>query len=84
MKIHEYQAKQILARYGVRIPRGDIANTKGEAREIAHRLGGTVVVKAQIHAGGRGKGGGIKVAKSPEQAEELAESMLVRGQVRSP
>jgi succinyl-CoA synthetase beta subunit len=76
MKIHEYQAKQILARYGVRIPRGEIAYSKDEARRAAERLGGTVVVKAQIHAGGRGKGGGVKVAKNPEQAEELAEKML--------
>ena len=76
MKIHEYQGKQILARYGVRIPRGEVAYTKEEAREIAARLGGTVVVKAQIHAGGRGKGGGVKLAKSPEEAEQLAEKML--------
>lgn len=76
MKIHEYQAKQILARYGVRIPRGDVAYTKEEAREVAHRLGGTVVVKAQIHAGGRGKGGGIKLAKTPDEAEQIAERML--------
>src|SRR5215510_899651 len=76
MKIHEYQAKQILARYNVRIPRGEVAYTKEEARQIAERLGGTVVVKAQIHAGGRGKGGGVKVAKSPEQAEQIAEHML--------
>ena len=55
MKIHEYQAKQILARYGVRIPRGEVAYTKEEARRAAEKLGGTVVVKAQIHAGGRGK-----------------------------
>jgi succinyl-CoA synthetase beta subunit len=76
MKIHEYQAKQILARYGVRIPRGEIAYTKDEARRAAEKLGGTVVVKAQIHAGGRGKGGGIKVAKTADQAEQLAEQML--------
>jgi succinyl-CoA synthetase beta subunit len=76
MKIHEYQAKQILARYGVRIPRGEIAYSKDEARRAAEKLGGTVVVKAQIHAGGRGKGGGVKVAKSAEQAEQLAEQML--------
>src|SRR5262245_12084530 len=76
MKIHEYQAKQILARYGVRIPRGEIALTRDEAREAADRLGGTVVVKAQIHAGGRGKGGGVKLAKTPEQAEQIAEQML--------
>src|SRR5436190_891653 len=76
MKIHEYQAKQILARYNVRIPRGEVAHTKEEAREIAYRIGGTVVVKAQIHAGGRGKGGGVKVAKSPAEAEALAGRML--------
>ena len=75
MKIHEYQAKQILTRYGVRIPRGEIANSKEEARKIAEKLGGTVVVKAQIHAGGRGKGGGVKLAKSPEQAEQLFEQI---------
>ena len=72
MKIHEYQAKQILARYNVRIPRGEVAYNKEEARQIAERLGGTVVVKAQIHAGGRGKGGGVKLAKSPDEAAELA------------
>jgi len=76
MKIHEYQAKQILARYGVRIPRGEIAYTREEARKAASALGGTVVVKAQIHAGGRGKGGGVKLAKSPEQAEQIAGEML--------
>src|SRR5216117_1727393 len=76
MKIHEYQAKQILARYNVRIPRGEVAYTKEEARQIAERIGGTVVVKAQIHAGGRGKGGGVKLAKSPDEAAEIAGRML--------
>src|SRR5947209_855939 len=76
MKIHEYQAKQILARYDVRIPRGEVAYTKEEARQIAERIGGTVVVKAQIHAGGRGKGGGVKLAKTPEEASEIAQKML--------
>src|ERR1043166_1978909 len=76
MKIHEYQGKQILARYNVRIPRGEVAHTKEEARDIAQKLGGTVVVKAQIHAGGRGKGGGVKLAKSPSEAEEIAGRML--------
>jgi len=76
MKIHEYQAKQILARYNVRIPRGEVAYTKQEARQIAERLGGTVVVKAQIHAGGRGKGGGVKLAKSPDEAAEIAANMI--------
>ncbi|MCL4848425.1 MAG: ADP-forming succinate--CoA ligase subunit beta [Acidobacteria bacterium] len=77
MKIHEYQAKGILARYGVAVPRGEVAFTAPEAAEIAKTLGGgTVVVKAQIHAGGRGKGGGVKVARHPDQAEELARHML--------
>ncbi|HET9942150.1 MAG TPA: ADP-forming succinate--CoA ligase subunit beta [Terriglobia bacterium] len=76
MKIHEYQAKQILARYGVRIPRGEIAYSKDGARRVADKLGGTVVVKAQIHAGGRGKGGGVKVAKTADQAEQFAEQIL--------
>ena len=70
MKIHEYQAKAILARHGVPVPRGEVAFNAAEAGEIARRLGGSVVVvKAQIHAGGRGKGGGVKLAKSPEEAE---------------
>src|SRR5215467_2872946 len=76
MKIHEYQAKQILARYNVRIPRGEVAYTKEEAREIAERIGGTVVVKAQIHAGGRGKGGGVKVVKTADDAADTAGRML--------
>ena len=76
MKIHEYQGKEILARYGVRVPRGEVAYSKEEARAIAHKLGGTVVVKAQIHAGGRGKGGGVKLAKTPDEAAELAGKMI--------
>ena len=76
MKIHEYQAKQILSRYNVRIPRGEVAYTKEEARQAAERIGGTVVVKAQIHAGGRGKGGGVKVAKSADEAAEIAGRMI--------
>jgi len=76
MKIHEYQAKQILSQYGVAIPRGEVAETAAKAKEIAQKLGGPVVLKAQIHAGGRGKGGGIKVAKSPEEAQALAEKMI--------
>ncbi len=76
MKIHEYQAKRILAQYGVPIPRGDVAADPYEAYEIARRLGGPVVVKAQIHAGGRGKGGGIKLAGSPAEAELIARGML--------
>jgi len=76
MKIHEYQAKHILSQYGVAIPRGEVAETADKAREIALKLGGPVVLKAQIHAGGRGKGGGIKVAKSPEEALSLAQQMI--------
>jgi succinyl-CoA synthetase beta subunit len=76
MKIHEYQAKQILARFGVAVPRGEVAYTPEEARGVAERLGGTVVVKAQIHAGGRGKAGGVKVARNPKEAEAFADAML--------
>ena len=76
MKIHEYQAKKILSQFGVPIPRGEVTSNPYEAYEVASRLGGTVVVKAQIHAGGRGKGGGVKLASSPEQAEEIAGKML--------
>jgi succinyl-CoA synthetase beta subunit len=76
MKVHEYQAKSILARYGVAVPRGEVTNSPAEAREIAKRLGGRVVVKAQIHAGGRGKGGGVKLAQDPEEAHDLAKRIL--------
>jgi succinyl-CoA synthetase beta subunit len=77
MKIHEYQAKEILSRHGVAIPRGQLATTPEQARTIAERLGTPrVVVKAQIHAGGRGKAGGVKLAKSPEDAERLANEIL--------
>ena len=76
MKIHEYQAKAILARHGVTVPRGEVALSAAEAGEIARRLGGTVVVKAQIHAGGRGKGGGVKVVKNAEEAERAAAQIL--------
>ena len=77
MKIHEYQAKGVLARFGVPVPRGEVAFTPADARAIAGRLGTTVVVvKAQIHAGGRGKGGGVKLARSPEEAEQIATEML--------
>jgi succinyl-CoA synthetase beta subunit len=76
MKVHEYQAKSILARYGVPIPRGEVTDNPDEAREIAKRLGGRAVVKAQIHAGGRGKGGGVKLAKDPDEAKELAKKIL--------
>jgi len=76
MKIHEYQAKEILRSYGVPTPRGEVAFTPDEAKEAAERLGGRVVVKAQIHAGGRGKGGGVKLGDGPAEARKLAEQIL--------
>ena len=76
MKIHEYQAKAILAKYDVPVPRGEVAYTVEEAEVVARKLGGSVVVKAQIHAGGRGKGGGVKVAKNSDEAVEIAKKML--------
>jgi succinyl-CoA synthetase beta subunit len=77
MKIHEYQAKAILAKFGVPVPRGEVVFKKEEARAAAQRIGtSVVVVKAQIHAGGRGKAGGVKLAKSPDEAASLAASML--------
>jgi succinyl-CoA synthetase beta subunit len=77
VKIHEYQAKEILRRHGVAVPRGALAASAAEAEEAARRLGGEVcVVKAQIHAGGRGKGGGVKLVRSPEEARQQAEAMI--------
>src|SRR6266403_1548205 len=77
MKIHEYQAKAILARYGVTTPRGEVAFTKEEAREAAQRLKSNIcVVKAQIHAGGRGKAGGVKLARSSDEAADIASHIL--------
>ena len=76
MKIHEYQAKQILSEFGVPVPKGRVARTPADARQIAEELGGKVVVKAQIHAGGRGKGGGVKLANSPDEAEIVAGQIL--------
>jgi succinyl-CoA synthetase beta subunit len=76
MKIHEYQAKAILAECGVPVPRGRVATTPAEARGIAQELGGPVVVKAQIHAGGRGKGGGVKPAQTPDATEQVAAQIL--------
>lgn len=76
MKIHEYQAKSILAKYKVPVPRGEVAFTVAEAEAAAKNIGGSVVVKAQIHAGGRGKGGGVKVAKDAAEAAVLAEKIL--------
>ena len=77
MKIHEYQGKDILRKFNVPVPDGKVAFTAQEARKIAEELGGgTVIVKAQIHAGGRGKGGGVKLAKDPNEAEEIASKIL--------
>jgi succinyl-CoA synthetase beta subunit len=76
VNIHEYQAKEILRAAGVPIPPGDVASTPEEAEAIARRLGGTVVVKAQVHAGGRGKAGGVKLAKGSEEARETARKIL--------
>jgi succinyl-CoA synthetase beta subunit len=76
MKIHEYQAKKILDKFGVQIPRGDVTDSPSQAREIAEKIGSKVVLKAQIHAGGRGKGGGIRVANSPQEAEKIAREMI--------
>jgi len=77
MKIHEYQGKALLKEYGVPVPRGIVARTPEEAESAAKELGtDVVVVKAQIHAGGRGKGGGVKLAKSPTEAKEIASQML--------
>ena len=78
MKIHEYQAKEILANYGVPVPRGGVAATPAEAKELASQLGGAVVIKAQVYAGGRAKAGGIKTASSPEEAERLASQIIGR------
>ena len=77
MKIHEYQGKTLLKDFGVPVPRGIVATTPEEAEKAARELGtDVVVVKAQIHAGGRGKGGGVKLAKSPEEAKQIASEML--------
>src|ERR1700694_4095657 len=76
MKIHEYQAKALLAQQGVPVPRGEVVRTAEEAEAAARKIGGSVVVKAQIHAGGRGKGGGVKVARDPAEARDHARKML--------
>ncbi len=76
MKIHEYQAKKILDQYGVQIPRGEVTDNPSNAREIAEKVGPRVVLKAQVHAGGRGKGGGIKLAGNPQEAENIAREMI--------
>lgn len=76
MKIHEYQAKQILSRYNIPVQKGEVATTPEQARDIAKSMGTMTVVKAQVHAGGRGKAGGVKLAKTPDEAEEKAEAIL--------
>ncbi|HKD05262.1 MAG TPA: ADP-forming succinate--CoA ligase subunit beta [Bryobacteraceae bacterium] len=76
MKIHEYQAKTILARYNVPVPRGEVAFSVAEAEAAAKKIGGSVVIKAQIHAGGRGKGGGVKVAKTDAEVSQISEKIL--------
>ena len=77
MKIHEYQAKEILKSYGVPVPKGGVAKTPEEAKKIAEEVGTkTIVVKAQIHAGGRGKGGGVRVVNNPDEAEKAAREIL--------
>ncbi|MDA0364960.1 MAG: ADP-forming succinate--CoA ligase subunit beta [Chloroflexi bacterium] len=76
MKLHEYQAKELLARYGVPVPKGRVANTPDEAEAIAKELGSAVVVKAQAHTGGRGKGGGVKLAATPAEAKQAASEII--------
>ena len=76
MKLHEYQAKEIFARYGIPVPQGRVAATASEARSATEGFGGHAVVKAQVHAGGRGKAGGVKVAQTPDDAESAAQAML--------
>ena len=76
MNLHEYQSKQIFSKYSIPIPRGRVANTADEARHIAEELGGRVVIKSQVLVGGRGKAGGIRLAKSPKEAGELATQVL--------
>jgi len=76
VNIHEYQAKEIFRKYGIPIPPGDVATTPEQAEAIARKFGGTVVVKAQVHAGGRGKAGGVKLARTPDEAKTLARKIL--------
>jgi succinyl-CoA synthetase beta subunit len=76
MKVHEYQAKEIFSRYGIPVPRGFIASTPEQASQFVRDLGGRAIVKAQVHAGGRGRGGGIKMANSPQDASDIAATLL--------
>ena len=74
MKIHEYQAKEIFSGYGIPVPQGSVASSASEARTATERFGGRAVIKAQVHAGGRGKVGGVRVVQSPDEAAETAEA----------
>ena len=77
MNLHEYQSKQLFARYGIPVPVGHVASSPAEAADAARRIGGSKwVVKAQVHAGGRGKAGGVKLVDSPEAAAQAAEAMI--------
>ncbi|MCB0021516.1 MAG: acetate--CoA ligase family protein, partial [Caldilinea sp.] len=76
MNLHEYQSKRIFAQHGIPVPSGEVADTPTEVRDIAVRLGGPVVVKSQVLVGGRGKAGGIKLAKTPSEAEQRADEIL--------
>src|SRR5215471_18462231 len=76
MNIHEFQAKDVLRRFGVAVPEGSVATTAEEAATIARRFGGLCVVKAQIHAGGRGKAGGVKVCRTPDEVQDFARQLL--------
>ena len=76
MKVHEYQAKALMAKFGIPVPKGGVAATSDDAKKVALDLGGNVVVKAQVHAGGRGKAGGVKVVANPEEAAEFTKSIL--------
>src|SRR5512136_1974911 len=76
MKLHEYQSKQIFTRYGIPIPKGRVAATADEAKQIAEELGSRVVIKSQVLVGGRGKAGGIRLAKTPDEAEDIAAQIL--------
>ena len=76
MNIHEFQAKEVFSRYGIPVPRGIVASTPAEAKAATEELGGQSVVKAQIHAGGRGKSGGVQLVRSPDEASAAAEKMM--------
>ncbi len=76
MRLHEYQAKQIFSKHGIKVPKSAIAQTPEEAEKIAEELGGRVVVKAQVLVGGRGKAGGVKKANTPEEAKDIASKLL--------